>query len=127
MGFEPFGRCVTYGLSLFENLRFGTTKDQIFVCDFTFEKCHSRGIAIFLLGEGVEVVTFQQERDLTRVGQLAVSCARHWFGIEIENAEVLFSSSSMACRCSFNLFNLSVTSVVWTVDPFPVNGSRLIW
>ena len=53
--------------------------------------------------------------------------AIHWFGIEIENAEVLFSSSSMACRCSFNLFNLSVTSVVWTVDPFPVNGSRLIW
>ena len=53
------------------------TKDQIFSCDFTFEKCGSCGVAVLFLGETVEVVSSQQDRDLAGVGQLAVSCARY--------------------------------------------------
>ena len=51
--------------------------------------------------------------------------ALHQFGISIENAEELFNLSSIAYRCSLNMFHLSVTSVARTVDPSPVNGSRL--
>ena len=52
--------------------------------------------------------------------------ALHWFGIKIENAEVLFNSSSIAYSCSFNLFTFRTTSVARTFDPSPVYGSRLI-
>ena len=60
----------------FENLRVRTTKDQIFVCDFTFEKCGSCGVTVLFLWESVEVVSSQQDRDLTGVGPLAVPRAR---------------------------------------------------
>ena len=52
--------------------------------------------------------------------------ALHWFGITIENAEVLFNSSLIAYSCSLNLFNCRTTSVARTFDLSPVNGSRLI-
>ena len=74
--FELFDGYVSYRFFPFENLRVGTTKDQIFVCDFTFEKCGSYGVVILFLGEGVEVVFSQQDGDLTGVGQLAVPRAR---------------------------------------------------
>ena len=45
--------------------------------NFTFEKCISCGVAVLLLGEGVEFVSSQQDEYLTRVGQLAVSCTHH--------------------------------------------------
>ena len=45
--------------------------------------------------------------------------ALHWFGIKIENAEVLFKSSSMAYSCNVNLFNFSLTSLPRIVDPSP--------
>ena len=67
---------VSYRFFPFENLRVGTTKDQIFICDFTFEKCVSCGVAVLFLGESREVVSSQQDGDLNRVGQLAVPCAR---------------------------------------------------
>ena len=88
MGFEPLGSYVTCGLSLFKNLRFGTTKDKIFVCSFTLEKCHSQRIQVFLLGEGMEVVTSQQDRDLTGAGQLAVSCAHPPVDRQLDVGEV---------------------------------------
>ena len=53
-------------------------------------------------------------------------CIVHWFGITIENAEVLFNSSSIAHSCSLNLFNFRTTSVAMTFDISPVNGSSLI-
>ena len=65
-----------YRFFLFENLSVGTTKDQIFVCDLPFEKCGSCGVTVLFLGESVEVVSSQQDRDLTGLGQLAVPCAR---------------------------------------------------
>ena len=74
--FEVFDSYVSYGFFPFEHLRVGTTKDQIFVCDFTFEKCGSCGVAVLFLGESVEGVSSQQDGDLTGVGQLAVSRAR---------------------------------------------------
>ena len=76
MSFELVDGYISYRFFPFENLRVGTTKGKIFVCDFTFEKCGSCGITVLFLGESVEVVSSQQNRDLTRVGQLAVSCAR---------------------------------------------------
>ena len=48
------------------------TKDQILVCDFSFEKFGSCGVTVLFLGESLEVVPFQQDRDLNGVEQLAV-------------------------------------------------------
>ena len=50
----------------------------------------------------------------------------HWFGITIENVNVLFNLSSIANSCSLNLFNFRTTSVARTFDPSPLYGSRLI-
>ena len=41
---------VSYRFFPFENLRVGTNKDQIFVFDFTFEKCGSCGVMFLFLG-----------------------------------------------------------------------------
>ena len=75
MGAELVDRYVFFRFFPFNNIRVGKTKEQIFVCDFTLEKGHPSRVRVFLLGEGMEVVPSKQDRDPTRVGQLAVSCA----------------------------------------------------
>ena len=72
---------------------FGTTKDQIFVCDFTLEKCHSEESRSFSLGKAWKLSPPNRiEISLEWDSWLFPVHAFHWFGIEIENAEVLFSS-----------------------------------
>ena len=91
MGFEAFGGCVTSSLSLFENLRFGTTKDQIFVCNFTLGSAVPKELQSFALGKAWKLSPPNRiEISLEWNSRLFPVHALHWFGIEIENAEVFY-------------------------------------
>ena len=57
---------------------------------------------------------------------LCLEHALHWFGITVENAEVMFNLSLIAYSCSLNLFKFRTTFVARTFDPSPMYGSRLI-
>ena len=74
-GFEHIDGCTSYRFFPCNNLGAGTTKDKIFIGDFTLEKSGSRGVMVLLLGECVEIVLSQHDRDSTGVIQLAASCA----------------------------------------------------
>ena len=76
-------------------LELGQPKIKYLLVISLLKRVVTRGVTVLFLGECVEVVPSQQDRDSAGVGQLAAYCARLPL-VTIENAEVWSNSSSMA-------------------------------